>query len=80
VHDAAADDREDRSELLDRFVGHGEVVAVQHDEIGELAGLDRTEQIREPLLDELPGIERSIIESSRTTAVRSAAPGEPTGP
>src|SRR5262245_51990 len=45
VHDFSADDGDRRLELIDTIVRHGHVVAVQHDEIGELAGLDRAEHL-----------------------------------
>src|SRR5262245_31044372 len=41
VHYSSADHRHHRSNLLDLHVGHSEVVPIEHDQIGELAGLDR---------------------------------------
>ena len=43
VHDAAADHGHHRLDVLDLIGGHREVIAVEDDEIGELARLDRAE-------------------------------------
>ena len=48
VDDLAVDDGEDRADLLDLRVGHGEVVPVQHDQIGQLAGFDRADLVLHP--------------------------------
>src|SRR5215213_6895551 len=41
--DAPVDDRRDRADVLDLILRHGQVVAIEDDEVGELAGLDGSE-------------------------------------
>ena len=48
VHDLAVDHGEHRADLLDLHVGHGEVVPIEHDQIGELARLDRADAVFHP--------------------------------
>src|ERR687891_2726947 len=45
VDDRAVDHGEDGSDLLDALVGHGEIVPVEDDEVGELAALDRPDLV-----------------------------------
>src|SRR5207247_4934176 len=45
VDDVAADDGEDRSNLLEVLVWYGEVIAVENDEVGQLAFLDGSQLI-----------------------------------
>ena len=43
--DPAADHRQDRLDILDLICRYREIVAVEHDEIGKLARLDRAEVV-----------------------------------
>src|SRR6267378_785033 len=45
VDDVSADHGQHRADLLQILVRHGEVVAVEDHEVGELAGLDRAELV-----------------------------------
>ena len=53
VDDLAVDHRQDRSGLAHVRIAHAEVVPIEHDEVGELALLDRAEIV---LAVQVPGV------------------------
>src|SRR6266496_3164414 len=64
VDDFPANDREDRTQFLQRFIWNVEVIVARHDQVGELALFDRPKLVF--LLDE-PAV-RSCVKSQRFIA------------
>src|SRR6266853_3261711 len=52
VDDLTADDRQQRAHALEVFIGHGEAVLTEHDQIGVVANFDRADIVllNEPLV------------------------------
>ena len=52
MDDLTADDRQQRAHALEVFIGHGEAVLIEHDQVGVVANFDRADIVllNEPLV------------------------------